>query len=208
MENRTCPRCDRPLTGRADQRYCSARCRVAANRESKRTEQPKRRRPPLRDKLRNGHLATMKGLRTLADVSRDDRYPRSRKEMDPEIRNTAIYAIREACRVLEEVSPREPHRIVDRGQDMKPMPADDVRVSMESIWEELLHLSDLTGALMMINGKDLPTPRPDVTLERIDAAVVGLIEAREYVARTARVERVKSGRSEVCEMPVPSVPQS
>lgn len=75
MDDRTCTHCGRQLTGRADQRYCSARCRVAAKRDRD-TPRVKVRRRPLTDDARDVMLDLDKVMRRLEGIAEDDRINR------------------------------------------------------------------------------------------------------------------------------------
>ena len=180
---------------------------MAAHREAARAGRPKRPRRPLTEKVRDGRAEVLRGVDKLLDVTRDDRYPRKREELEPEVRNSLIYVMREAGQALEDVSPYSKHYIADRSK-IPSTPSEDQGGGMESLWEHLLYLADLTSALMVLNGKDRPVPRPDVTIERIDTAIAGLIEARAYVQAHQPLAQAKVNRSQVCEMPVPSVTQT
>ena len=75
MDDRTCTHCGRPVTGRADQRYCSARCRVAAKRKRD-DPQAKVRRRPLEDDARGLSIDLRRLTRRLERLAEDDRLDR------------------------------------------------------------------------------------------------------------------------------------
>jgi hypothetical protein len=75
MEDRTCTHCGRPLTGRADQRYCSTRCRVASKRERD-NPRPKVRRRPLSDDARGVGRDLDRLTQRIERIVADDRLSR------------------------------------------------------------------------------------------------------------------------------------
>lgn len=104
MDPRTCTHCGRQLTGRADQRYCSPRCRVAAKRERDDPRANVRRRP-LVDDARAVSLDLDKVTTRLERIAGDDRFKRkrARDEVSFKLYGTLERSIASAQQVLDQL---------------------------------------------------------------------------------------------------------
>lgn len=187
MEDRTCLNCGRPLTGRADQRYCSARCRVAANRDAKCSSAPKRRRRPLWETLRSSSGDVFRAMGRLTDITRDDRYWRSRDEMNPQIRNSLLHVLRQAARELRTLEEGEPTGGPSSIEDGKTYPVRPAKPRAEALRNQAIGVrtaGQLRDHLVMTQGSDGPVDDLSELVAEIDAAIVGLVDAREWITRS------------------------
>lgn len=184
MNDRTCSRCGRQLTGRADQRYCSARCRVAANREAKEPARKKRPRPPLSQTVRDRALDVFRDVQGLKDLMRDDRYPRNRAELEPHIRNSLLFAVRVGAQAIRELDGDEiSEPLAGERTAHKPKSPERRRKALEAQRIQVGNVAGLRDHLILTQGSDGPVDDLTELVREIDRAVVGLIDAREWITR-------------------------
>lgn len=167
---RTCEQCQQPMTGRADKKYCSAKCRVAAHRAS--------------------------GPRSMSDAEMADGAWTAAKEMrSPEVlwfmteRMTAEGRglIRDQIRMsLEAVAALDVTVTDDETEDAPwsaPQAPSKRAKATERLGVQLYTAAMMKTHLMLVHGTDGPEDDLSLLLPKIDDAIAGLTEARDWITR-------------------------
>lgn len=98
---RTCDTCGKDISDmRADARYCSGTCRMAAMRAKREAAKPKPRRLPLPEQFFRRTFSLTKCVESLDRLTGDDRFPRHRGELAASYRNDLVRALESLAHVL------------------------------------------------------------------------------------------------------------
>lgn len=124
------------------------------------------------------------GMDRLVDVTRDDRYPRIREEMDPQIRNSLLYVIRMGAKYVRQLEGEDwPDPQADDAMAHKPRPPKRRQAALEAQQLEVSSVANLRDHLILTQGSDGPVDDMTELVREIDRAVVGLVDAREWITR-------------------------
>lgn len=140
--------------------------------------------PPI---IQRREADVLNSIEKLLDTTRDDRFIRLRADMEPAMRNSLLYVIRQASHALRELDgDHEPLHRVNPNEPRAAMP--DKRRAKTLLQQRIVvdQAAELRDVLILTQGSEGPIDDMGELTASIDRAFAGLVEAREWITRYRR----------------------
>ena len=104
--------------------------------------------------------------------------------MDPQIRNSLLYAIRLGAKYLGQLEGDDwPEPSTDEARVYKPRISRSRQRALDEQTVMVGTVANLRDHLILTQGSDGPVDDMDELVREIDRAIVGLVDAREWITR-------------------------